>query len=197
MPATPTRTASEDTGETFQFTVTNTVAGVDANNDGFNDGDTNLDGELNVGETWQYTGSLHGDPGRHRQPRRWRPDRHPGLTHDNTATVTTDEASTATRLARRCRSCRIRTASPSPRRRMCRVRRCGRRRDQLHGHGREYRQHDADRRDGERSAGDDLAYASGDTNNDDELDVDETWTYTGSYTVTQSDIDNGGVVDPA
>src|SRR5262249_46741603 len=30
------------------------LAGVDANNDGFNDGDTNHDGKLSVGETWSY-----------------------------------------------------------------------------------------------------------------------------------------------
>ena len=43
----------------------------------------------------------------------------------------------------------------------------------------------------------DLAYASGDANEDGDLDLDETWTYAGSYMVQQSDIDNGGVVDPA
>jgi uncharacterized repeat protein (TIGR01451 family) len=31
------------------------IAAVDADIDGFNDGDTDLDGELDVGETWQYT----------------------------------------------------------------------------------------------------------------------------------------------
>jgi uncharacterized repeat protein (TIGR01451 family) len=41
-----------------------------------------------------------------------------------------------------------------------------------------------------------LAYASGDTDNDGKLDLGETWTYTGSHTVTQAEIDNGGVVDP-
>ncbi len=38
----------------------------------------------------------------------------------------------------------------------------------------------------------DLAYQSGDTDGDGALDVGETWTYTGSYTATQSDIDNNG-----
>ncbi|GET41994.1 hypothetical protein MiSe_68080 [Microseira wollei NIES-4236] len=37
-----------------------------------------------------------------------------------------------------------------------------------------------------------LSLASGDTDSDSKLDVNETWTYTGSYTVTQADIDNGG-----
>ena len=41
-----------------------------------------------------------------------------------------------------------------------------------------------------------LTLASGDTDNDGKLDLGETWTYTGSYTVQQSDIDNGGVVNP-
>ena len=33
----------------------------------------------------------------------------------------------------------------------------------------------------------------GDTDNDNELDVGEVWTYTGSYTVSQAVIDAGGV----
>ncbi len=36
---------------------------------------------------------------------------------------------------------------------------------------------------------------SGDTDADDELDVDEVWVYTASYTVTQADIDAGGNLD--
>ena len=39
--------------------------------------------------------------------------------------------------------------------------------------------------------------ASGDTDTDTELDVTETWTYTASYTITQADIDNGGVTNAA
>lgn len=37
-----------------------------------------------------------------------------------------------------------------------------------------------------------LVLASGDPNNNNELDVTETWTYTGTYTVIQADIDNNG-----
>ncbi|MFN0255901.1 DUF7507 domain-containing protein [Pedobacter ureilyticus] len=37
-----------------------------------------------------------------------------------------------------------------------------------------------------------LAYANGDTNSDGKLDVNEVWTYQGSYVVTQGDIDNNG-----
>ena len=43
----------------------------------------------------------------------------------------------------------------------------------------------------------DDGFNDGDTDNDGQLDVGETWQYTVSYTVTQDDIDNGGVVDPA
>ncbi len=35
---------------------------------------------------------------------------------------------------------------------------------------------------------------TGDTNSDGELDVDETWVYTGTYVVTQEDIDSGGPI---
>ncbi|MEZ4830966.1 MAG: hypothetical protein R2873_03005 [Caldilineaceae bacterium] len=38
-----------------------------------------------------------------------------------------------------------------------------------------------------------LTGPSGDADNDGELDVNESWTYTGSYTVQQSDIDNNGI----
>src|SRR5205814_943892 len=42
-----------------------------------------------------------------------------------------------------------------------------------------------------------LAYVSGDADNDGKLDLTETWHYTASHTVTQDDIDNGGVGNPA
>ncbi|MEP5620022.1 MAG: Ig-like domain-containing protein, partial [Gilvibacter sp.] len=42
-----------------------------------------------------------------------------------------------------------------------------------------------------------ITYVSGDTDGDDELDVFETWTYTGSYTITQDDIDAGMVTNQA
>jgi gliding motility-associated-like protein/uncharacterized repeat protein (TIGR01451 family) len=38
---------------------------------------------------------------------------------------------------------------------------------------------------------------SGDTDNDGELDVNEIWIYTGTYTITQDDIDNGEVINQA
>jgi gliding motility-associated-like protein/uncharacterized repeat protein (TIGR01451 family) len=37
-----------------------------------------------------------------------------------------------------------------------------------------------------------LIYQSGDTNTDGKLDLTESWTYTGTYTVSQADIDNNG-----
>ncbi len=43
----------------------------------------------------------------------------------------------------------------------------------------------------------DASYVSGDLNDDDILQVDETWIYTGSYQVTQDDIDAGQVTNTA
>ncbi|MDC7998426.1 DUF7507 domain-containing protein, partial [Gilvibacter sediminis] len=42
-----------------------------------------------------------------------------------------------------------------------------------------------------------ITFVDGDTDADGELDVDETWTYTGSYTITQDDIDAGEVENQA
>jgi gliding motility-associated-like protein/uncharacterized repeat protein (TIGR01451 family) len=42
-----------------------------------------------------------------------------------------------------------------------------------------------------------VTYQSGDTNNNGVLDIGETWVYTGSYTVTQADIDNGSITNQA
>ncbi len=42
-----------------------------------------------------------------------------------------------------------------------------------------------------------IVFAGGDTDGDLELDVDETWTYTASYAITQADIDAGEVVNQA
>ena len=39
--------------------------------------------------------------------------------------------------------------------------------------------------------------ASGDTDGDNELDVNETWIYSGSYTITQNDIDTGSITNSA
>src|SRR5690606_23812352 len=40
-------------------------------------------------------------------------------------------------------------------------------------------------------------FRSGDTNNDGNLDIDEVWTYTATYAVTQADIDAGEVENQA
>lgn len=40
-------------------------------------------------------------------------------------------------------------------------------------------------------------YSSGDINNNGELDINETWTYTGSYTITQDDLNKGEVYNIA
>src|SRR3954467_15335730 len=45
------------TGITVSDPSVSNLAAVDANHDGYNDGDTNLDNQLSAGETWQYTAS--------------------------------------------------------------------------------------------------------------------------------------------
>src|SRR5262249_57407346 len=40
-------------------------------------------------------------------------------------------------------------------------------------------------------------FNDGDTNKDGKLSVGETWHYTANHTVTQAEIDNNGIVDPA
>ncbi|MEL6813113.1 MAG: Ig-like domain-containing protein, partial [Bacteroidota bacterium] len=42
-----------------------------------------------------------------------------------------------------------------------------------------------------------IVFVSGDTDGDDQLDVDETWVYTATYTITQIDIDAGQVTNQA
>ena len=73
---------------------------------------------------------------------------------------------------------------------------CGGRDDQLHDHGSEHRQHDADRGCGDRSeCGCGLDRARSPTRSATTtamLDVGETWTYTAAHTVTQAEIDSNG-----
>jgi uncharacterized repeat protein (TIGR01451 family) len=185
----------EDSGETFQFTFNSTVTGVDTNHDGFNDGDANANGVLDLGETWQFSGTYTATQADiDNRDVNGVPTVTPGLTHNNTATVDTDQsasdtASTSVPIVQAPSIDVSKTADVAS----------------------------------VDAAGDvinytitvdntgnmtltsvtvadplitDVAYASGDTNNDGELDLNETWTYTRSYTVTQDDIDNGGVVDP-
>ena len=66
---------------------------------------------------------------------------------------------------------------------------------QLHDHGAEHRQHDADRGRGDRSdadAGSIVRGADAVGDNDALLEVGETWTYTAAHTVTQAEIDSNG-----
>jgi uncharacterized repeat protein (TIGR01451 family) len=182
----------QDPGETFQFNVSHQATSVDANNDGFNDGDTNHNGAIDVGETWQYSVTYTVtqddiDNGGVVDP---------ALTHDNTATITTDQtgsgsASATVAIVQDPRVSVTKTATVA---------------------------------DGTAdAAGDVINYAidvhnagnmtltspvvidasvtnltlvSGDTDGDGKIDVGETWHYTASHTVTQAEIDNGGVVDP-
>jgi uncharacterized repeat protein (TIGR01451 family) len=178
-------------GETFQFNVDHTATPILLG--GFNAGDMNHNGSLDVGETWQYSVAYTVtqadiDNGGVVDP---------ALTHNNTATVTTgntapDSASAAVAVVQDPRVAVTKSA--------------------VVGDGA------AD------MAGDVIHYtisvanagnmtltgvnvtdpsasnptlASGDTDGDGKLDVGETWVYTASHIVTQAEIDNGGVLDPA
>ena len=103
---------TEDSGETFQFNVSHLATPVDVNNDSINDGDTNLNGRLDVGETWHYTATYtvtqddieNGGVV------------DAGLTHDNTAAVTTstgvdDEESLSVSIAQNPSVTLVKTAS--------------------------------------------------------------------------------------
>ena len=79
--------------------------------------------------------------------------------------------------------------------------RCGRRRDQIPDRGHQRRQRRPDRRRGQRPAARGrqrcLGLPAGESATPTRLDVGETWTYTGTYTVQQADLDatastNGG-----
>lgn len=173
----------QDPGETFQFNVSHTATYVS--------GDANSNGAIDVGETWVYSVNYTVtqddiDNGGVVDP---------ALTHDNTATAATDQgtsdsASAAVSVVQDPRVSVAKTATVA---------------------------------DGTAdAAGDVINYAidvantgnmtltspvvsdpsvsnltlvSGDTDGDGKLDVGETWHYTASHTVTQAEIDNGGVVD--
>jgi|GEM_PF-4846210 len=174
----------EDPGETFQFNVSHAATYVS--------GDTNNDGALDVGETWTYsvTYTLTQDD----------IDNggvvNPSLTHDNTAAATTsqgasDSGSVSVSVVQDPRVSLVKTATVPG---------------------------------GTATAGEvisytidvsnagnmtltsvnvidpsvsNLTYVSGDADGDNKLDLTEIWHYTASHTVTQDDIDNGGVVNPA
>ena len=150
MPAIPTMTARKTRARRSSSTSTIRCAGVDADDDGFNDGDVDHDGSFDVGETWQFAG--HAIRSR-RTTSTTAASSIPALTHDNTATATTTQTTTGSasasvddRAESACRAEQERLGAGRHRGR-------GRRSDQLHDHGHERRQHDADRSGGERSVG--------------------------------------------
>ena len=186
----------EDDGETFQFSVSHAATAVDANNDTFNDGDINFNNVLDVGETWQYTVAYTVtqddiDNGGVVDP---------GLTHDNTATVTTaqaagDEASVSVDIEQNPHVTLTKTADVSS----------------VDAAGDVINYAITIENDGNMTLTDPVVsdpsvsnlaavmsggFNAGDADTDGKLDVGETWQYTASHTVTQADIDNGGVVDP-
>ncbi len=186
----------EDDGETFQFVVSHAATPVDADHNGFNDGDTNNDGALDIGETWQYTVSYTVtqddiDNGGVVDPL---------LSHDNTATVTTNQGATdsesvSVSIVQDPRVTIAKTADVTS----------------VDAAGDVISYTIAVSNSGNMTltgvAVDDPSVADldavesggfnvGDADQDGKLDLTDIWQYTASYTVTQADIDNGGVVDP-
>ncbi len=159
---------------------------------GFNAGDTNHDGKVSVGETWQYTANhtltqADIDNGGVVDP---------NLTYNNTATFTDGQNATASGSA----SVPI---VQNPHVELAKAASVADGTADAAGDVINYTI--AATNDGNMSLTNptvsdpsvsNLAYTSGDTNNDGKLSVGETWHYTASHTVTQSDIDNGGVVNP-
>ena len=184
----------EDPGETFQFNVSHDATPVTSG--GFNVGDTDMDGNLDFGESWIYTVSYTVtqddiDNGGVVAP---------GLTHDNIATVTTaigatDDASESVDIVQNPQITLVKTADVSS------VDSAG---DVIHytinvSNPGNMTLTDVDVSDpsvGDLAAVESGGFNVGDLDQDGKLDLTETWQYTASYTVTQADIDNGGVVAP-
>ena len=186
----------EDPGETFQFSVSHVVPAIDANDDGFNDGDTDLNGQLNVGETWQYSFSYtltqaDIDNGGVVDP---------GLTHDNTASVTTESvggsASASVAIVQNPHVTLAKDASVA-----------GGTADAAgevisytiaatnNGNVTLTNPGVSDPSVSDLAAVESGGFNVGDTDQDARLSVGETWQYTASYTVTQDDMDAGGSID--
>ncbi|HEX8165198.1 MAG TPA: hypothetical protein VF601_05350 [Beijerinckiaceae bacterium] len=190
----------EDDGETFQIIVSHELTGADTDNDGFNDGDVNHDDRLNVGETWTYNTASHTltqdeiDNGGVVDP---------GLSIDNTASVTTnqnagDSGSVSVTVDQNPHVTLVKTATVPG--------------GTADAAGEVIHYDIAITNDGNMTlttpvvsdpsignlAGvdaDNDTFNDGDTDQDGKLDLGETWAYTGSHTLTQAEIDNGGVVD--
>jgi uncharacterized repeat protein (TIGR01451 family) len=183
----------EDSGETFQFAFDHHATPVDANHDGLNDGDTNHNTVFDPGETWQYTVSYTVtqddiDNGGVVNP---------ALTHDNTATATTAEGangsgSVSVSVVQNPHVTLVKSATVAD--------------GAADAAGDVINYTINVSNDGNMTltspmvsdpAVSNLTLASGDANSNGKIDVGETWHYTASHTVTQSDIDNGGVANPA
>jgi len=182
----------QDPGETFQFTFDHSATPVLVG--GFNAGDTNHNGFLDPGETWQFTATYtvtQADIDNGGVV-------HPGLTHDDTATVTLDPALVSDSDTHSV------TIVQDPRVAISKTATVADGTADAAGDVINYTVHVS-------NAGNmtltgvnvtdpsvsNLTFAGGDTDGDGKLDVGETWTYTASHTVTQAEIDNGGVVNPA
>ncbi len=178
----------QDPGETFQFNVSHVASPVTSG--GFNVGDTNHDGAINPGETWQYSASYtlkqaDIDNGGVVDP---------ALKHNDDATVSTDQTSLTTSASVSIvQNPHLTVAKAAD---VASVDAAG---FVIHytvtvGNAGNMTLTGI-------TVSDPLvtnfAYASGDTNGNGKLDLAETWSYAGSHTVTQAEIDNGGVVDPA
>jgi uncharacterized repeat protein (TIGR01451 family) len=175
------------------------LAAVDADHDGFNDGDGNRDGKLSVGETWHYTANhtvsqTEIDNGGIVDP---------ALALTNTATADTDQtalesASASVAVLQDPDLAITKTADVAS----------------VDAEGDLINYTIDVENTGNMSLtnlvvsdpfvsnlaavdADHDNFNDGDANHDGKLSVGETWHYTASHTVTQDDIDNGGVVDPA
>jgi uncharacterized repeat protein (TIGR01451 family) len=194
----------EDGGETFQYIVTNDVTGIDTTpTDGFNDGDTNLDGKLSVGEIWKYTASYTSTQADiDNRDSEGIPTFNAALTHENTAILTVDQSVSETAsesvpidqnpevFVTKAVSSITSTDDEAGTTAVDEV-----------GDVINYTvtvENTGNMTLTGVTVNDALVpgwtYQSGDDGNG-ELDLGETWTYTGSHEVTQAEIDNGGTFD--
>jgi uncharacterized repeat protein (TIGR01451 family) len=184
----------QDSGETFQFNVSHLAT--PSLSGGFNVGDTDHDGAIDPGETWQYSvdytvTQADIDNGGVVNP---------ALTHDNTATVATDQGAdiaTASVAILQNPDVTLSKSASVP----------GGTADTA-GEVISYTIDVANTGNmtltgvsvSDPSVSDLAAvmtggFNSGDTNQDGNLNLGETWHYSASHTVTQSELDAGGTID--